>query len=545
MCTQRTSPSSSATSRPCVRTSILLAAALLMMSSSTWAGHPGFTAGDPEVSFADRPAVPVWAAQGWPSPVVAPDGGRMVPGFRDRSPFLPLIEFPVTSEIFAAGPDDTPTHSCFFVGDYARDTIVRHIVDANLNHSEGLLPVTYGQTWLAEDLDSDGHVELVLQRGDSGMGGNGYLDILSAPDWRLRTRIVLPGMKVYFHPVAIDVDGDSGVEIFLTPSSLSGDARAMLIDYDPVAQSFYILSDITAPSGTGGPTAAADFDHDGRMEFLTGSSSGYHVFELSANVLVDRGVIGLAERGAWATAVRPVPDGTPHAILGYSSFDAGYRYYLMRPAGDNTFTVAQVFQEMTGYAGLHSSFASDPDRDGMDEFVVSLYPTARFYEWDAALDVYREFWSLDQTVEGTVLCWGDCDLDKDHVGEWCFVNHMNVFRAYEDQGASTVVCDAASDVRPDVLTAWPNPFGDGTRLLLRAPDRARSSHAAASAGDARCQVVDLLDPQGRCLRTWTLGWGIEMAWDGCDRFGRPVAAGVYCLRPRGMADGGLRLVRIE
>ena len=483
---------------------------------------------------ADAPdeVVPLWTAQGW-QPVLTSPGGMVPPAQEPswRTPFFALIEFPVTSEVFVAGPDDSPTLTRFYVGNYPQNDIVRHWVDTQMNHTEEPLATTYGVTWLAADLDLDGREELVLQRGDSGMGGNGCLDILSAPQWVLRTRITLPGMKVVFNAVAVDVDDDHALEIYLTPSDLGGNARAMLVDYDNASGSFVIRSNIVAPASTGGPTAAADFDGDGRMEFLTGSSGGYHVYEYVAGALVDRGLVGLAEPCAWATALRPFPGAQPHAILGYSSFTSGYRYYLMRPTGDNTFTVAQIFQEMTGYAGLHSSFAVDHDHDGLDEFVVSLYPIARFYDWDRATNAFVQIWTLDQTVSGTMLRWGRSDLDRDGVAEWCCVNHNNVFRAYEDQGVSSAIAEAT---RPDIgagVIAAPNPFTTETRLLLAAPG-----------ADAR--AVSVLDAEGRALRTWALAGGAALAWDGRDRQGRPLSAGVYYLRVEG-ASRTQRVVRLE
>jgi len=508
---------------------------------------PGDAAGV-AVAFDARPTVPVWAAHGG-APGVPParmpgsgeaDGtsGRATQAYEGgstllaRIPFIPLVEFSVTSECFAVGPDHAATHTDIYTGNYPQNTVTQHTVDVDLNHTERPLPVTYGQSWLAVDLDGDGFEEMVLQRGDSGMGGDGYLDILSAPDWVLRTRIVLPGMKVMFHPVALDVDGDPEIELYLTPSSLGGAAQAMIVDYSPVTSSFYTRSNIAAPAGTGGPTAAADFDDDGRVEFVTGSSGGYHVFEFISGALVDRGAIGLAEGGMWATALRPVPGRTPHAILGYSSFADGYRYHLMRPSGDNTFVLAEVFQAMTGYAGLHSSFALDADCDGVDEFVVSLYPIARFYEWEHTSDAFRELWSLDQTVAGTMLRWGKSDIDRDGVAEWCCVNHNNLFRAYEDQGIPSAI---GEEVRPSAVASVvvaPNPFRLGTRVQLLG-------------GSPEARPVSLWDAGGRLMCRWVLSGEAPLAWDGRDRFGRPLPAGAYYLRVEGAGNRAQRIVRIE
>jgi len=481
---------------------------------------------------ADAPGVPVWAAA-YAAPVVGggPAPGAAVTGDDARVQYDALVEFSVTSEVFCAGPDDSPTLSYFYTGNYPGNTVTQHVVDTNLQHSESPLPISYGQSWLAVDLDRDGNPELILQRGD---GTNGFLDIVSAPTWTLRAHIVLAGMNVYFYPVAIDVDADPYLELYLTPSSLGGTARAMLVDYDPGTGGFAISSNLSAPSGTGGATAAGDFDGDGRVEFITGSSGGYNLFECVAGALVNRGAVGQNYPGIWATALRPLPGGQLHALLGHSSFNNGYRYQLLRPNGDNTFEVVQVFQEVTGYAGIHPSYGLDADADGLDEFVMNLYPMARIYAWDPGLGSFQNIWSWNQTQTGTLLQWGRSDVDRDGVAEWCCVNHNNLFRAYEDQDLSPgAVAEADGRDGSARLAAAPSTFVTSTRLLLRTRE----------AGSAR--PVELCDATGRILRRWMLVAGTPLAWDGRDARGAPVPAGAYFLRPAGTREGACRLIRLR
>jgi hypothetical protein len=396
--------------------------------------------------------------------------------------------------------------------------------------------------WLCADLDRDGNDELVLQRGDSGMGGNGYLDIHSMPDWSPRAHIVLPGMKVVFNPVAIDADGDADLELYLTPSSLGGSGRVMLVDYDRPTGQFQVTDDLTAPAGTYGVTAAADFDEDGRIEFITGNGTGYGLFEYDPNAgpagLQYRGNISGSLPGQHASTVRPLPDHAPHVLLGHSSFTNGYRYALMRATGDNTFTVTHVFQESTGYAGIQPSFGCDADLDGMDEIIMEMHPLSKVFDWDIASQSFQQVWAWDETSGlGTFVYWTTTDLDWDGVPECTSGNHMNVVHAFEDADASTAAVDGAPLVVAPRLSASPNPASGPVRITWR----------ATTETDAPRQI-DLIDVQGRLVRSWTLQshapGASGLAWDGRDTQGRSVPAGIYALQAHGETRcPALRLVR--
>ncbi|MBM3317678.1 MAG: hypothetical protein FJY75_07480 [Candidatus Eisenbacteria bacterium] len=467
----------------------------------------------------------------------------------DRADYETLVEFGASGAYFSVHADDFFSVTHIYVEDYPRNGVTRHTIDAGLNRTETLLPIAYGLPWIAADLDGDGHIELVLQRGDPGMGGDGYLDIHSAPDWALRARITLPGMKLVFFPVAIDVDDDSDLEIFLAPGSLSGTARAMLVDYDRPADLFVVRADIAAPAGTYGHTAAGDFDGDGRVEFITGNNTGYGLFEfdpaVGAGGLFYRGQVGDPYPGSHAIALRPLPCGTLHALLGHSSFTHGYRYQLLRPTGDNTFAVAHVFHEYHGYAGHQPSYGLDADGDGLDEIVMEFHPYARIYEWDPGSQQFQVAWSWDQTSEvGTLVAWADTDLDRDGVREWCSADHLNVIRAFEDQDAAAgLVC----------LDPRAGGSGPGRLQLLPAPNPASGPVRIAwhgGPGGVSPAALDLYDAEGRLQRRWRApagGWpapGIE--WDGRGARGEPLPAGAYWLEARsGALNERVRLVRLR
>jgi predicted outer membrane repeat protein len=106
-------------------------------------------------------------------------------------------------------------------------------------------------------------------------------------------------------------------------------------------------------------------------------------------------------------------------------------------------------------------------------------------------------------------------------------------------GPAAVTAHAAGGVR---LSCRPNPFAGSTRITYRLAD----ATGARETGRAALMICDVA---GRCLRTLPLdrrtdGWaGVD--WDGCDRGGRPVPAGVYYVRlDAGGAKRSLRLVRL-
>ncbi len=100
----------------------------------------------------------------------------------------------------------------------------------------------------------------------------------------------------------------------------------------------------------------------------------------------------------------------------------------------------------------------------------------------------------------------------------------------------------AGAARTIALRAAPNPAAGTMRLTLR---RAVVSHHAGGDG------VRLFDVSGRLVRELDLAAGAadaaetSVAWDGADRDGRPMPAGLYFARARwGGREASLRLVRV-
>lgn len=363
----------------------------------------------------------------------------------------PVLELGLSGECAGIHSDDQLAITEIYVGDAPNNRIIRHTVDANLNHTWDPLSVAYGVVWLAEDLDLDGDIELVVQRGD---GGNGYLDVLSAPDWSLRERFVMPGMKVEMNPVAVNMDADSYLELYVTPLTLGGTGRAQLIKYNHLTGGFDRIADIPVPAYTGGPPAVGDFDSDGRIEFISGhfTPTGlgeYGLFEYDGLSLNYVGPVGVPydANTQYAAAARPKPGGVLHALLGYSGLS--YRYQLLEPTGDNTFNLVAEFTDSTGWSGAPPCAAMDINCDGLDEMIVHFYPTPDpALKWNETLGTSDTVCRWPHGSFGTFVRFHSTDLNQDGIRELSTVNTDNLLRAF--QGA----CAVCTSSPPGMLAWW-------------------------------------------------------------------------------------------
>ncbi|HUU44568.1 MAG TPA: hypothetical protein VM118_02445, partial [Acidobacteriota bacterium] len=322
-------------------------------------------------SIADQwvePYIPLWALT-QEAPVVGPEGP--VAGFTSSASTdcPPSLEISLVAGSIAIRFDEERHVTELY--DYSGDGFTtRYDIDSNLAYSTISIPTGYVGIKLAVDLDQDGDVELVSQYFE-------HLLIHSSPDGTVLAEFVWPGLNVEMNPVAVNVDDDPQLEIYVTPVSLGLDARVVLIDYNPVTDSYEKIVDMEPPYGAIGYPAVGDFDRDGRMEFISGTFDyGYRLYEWQESTLVYIGLVGdsLRHMNYNATACRPKPGGVLHALLGHSDWEYGFHYQLLAPVGDNTFHVARVFQEITGFTGVHPCWAADTDCDGLDELVTTFYP---------------------------------------------------------------------------------------------------------------------------------------------------------------------------
>ncbi|HUU45305.1 MAG TPA: hypothetical protein VM118_06190 [Acidobacteriota bacterium] len=369
----------------------------------------------------DAGVIPIWALhQDAPATTVRNPGASLLsPGSSDCPP---IVDFFVTNDHLGIHYDEQRSVTEIYTLDPSISGVIRHNLDSMLNRTPDTIFVNMGIVWIAEDLDSDGNVELVTQYADA-------LRIYSAPDWTLRAEFFWPGMNVVMYAGVVGLDADSDLEVYATPNSLGGTGRAVIIDYDSLTGTFVKIADISTPNGAAGQSAVGDFDEDGRVEFIWGNNTfGYELYEWQGTVLSHIGLVGdsIDAMAYSAVACRPKPGGSLFALLGYSGSDLpwSYAYYLLRAIGDNLFEIDHVFAESTPYMGIHPSQAGDVDCDALDELVMTFNPAFRAWGWSEEQSDFVEVCTWDRATFGTLSDWYVLDLDRNSSPEWGAVSHL-------------------------------------------------------------------------------------------------------------------------
>lgn len=343
-------------------------------------------------------------------------------------------------EGFCSYPDASLQKTYIYCGEYQYDRIVQYVVHADLTCTVDKLPLTYGRPLLCADLDVDGVMELIVQRGS---GSNGIIDIYSIPkdpqsSWTLRGHVILPGMKVVCHPVAVNVDSDAALELWMNPCNMMCTfSQVLIIQFNPLSNLFEVTDSLWTAEGTHGPSAVGDVDNDGYVEFIVGSWSGYRIFEYTEAGLVDCGTLGKPMAGTCAIVVRPQPSNHPLVLLGYQTFNAtyGFSYYLLKATGNNVFTKEYEFSVWNGgWTGDPLSCALDADQDGLEEIALNFYPKMIVFDWDQEEGSFVQTHSWDMQW-GTFMSLVETDVNWNGMSEWCVQDHKKVLRVFEYQGA--------------------------------------------------------------------------------------------------------------
>lgn len=346
-----------------------------------------------------------------------------------------ITSFPVTSSHSAQKSDSASRLTEVYVGDYLGNRILCHMIDSSAQVLTDSLPLTYGLPLIAADFDLDGNLDLLIQRGDAGFGGNGYLDIQSKPTWALRHRFVLPGYKVEMHPILVELDGDIYPEVLCNPNSF-GNGVIVVIDYNSVTGDFEIVSTLSAPSGVIGKPAAADFDNDGRMEVIWGSVDGYRLYEASGISLVDVGMIDPGHNNHCAVVCRPRTQGVIQALLGHGELGPdSFLYRLIHFTDNNQFTVDTVFSSCPGWSGVPLCSASDFDCDGRDELAMKFgCSETAVLEWNVTELNYQVMCSWRYSDYTGMVDLNPADVTWDGNPEWLAVSPPTggyIFRIFQ------------------------------------------------------------------------------------------------------------------
>jgi hypothetical protein len=283
----------------------------------------------------------------------------------------------------------------------------------------------YGIPWAIGDIDGNGKSDLVIQSGDPGLGGNGYLRIYESPDAFsypsvLKSEITLPGRKVEYRAKIVDTDSDGKKEVLLSANSLSfGDLRI----YEWETGSLQLKW--TAPQITGITLtkAVADFDGDNQIEIGTvelGTASVY-VYESTGNdTYVLRQSWPLAYSGDAVDATNPDGGNSEFAVgLNYDIGGGRTQYkWIFYKETNNTFNQwwETSFSSNMWYSNPRHA-TGDYDKDGFDEVVVDDHPVLKILKYvDGQMQVT---WT---STEPDPIYLTSCDMRNDNFMNFAVVN---------------------------------------------------------------------------------------------------------------------------
>ncbi|MBI2633525.1 MAG: VCBS repeat-containing protein, partial [Parcubacteria group bacterium] len=310
----------------------------------------------------------------------------------------------------------------------------------------------YGIVYYAGDINNNGLIDIVIQTGDIGFGGNGYLQVweqetpTSLPTRKI-DQLTFPERKVLFFAQYVDLNQDGRQEILLSRNGFFvGDIS--IYEWDTNANKL-ILKWSYGPTNELDKKAVGDFDNDGVLEFAFGDP-GWIDFggrsSLDANTAKNRhkeiipGVYTIQSYSnesslptntignARIHIFKYINDTTYQEIWDY---DCGWKVSTTGPSfsldydGDSTqefvssfsvfhnandrFTFLligykndayQVLYDIgdpsTKFIGLTIGIANDFDQDGQDEIIASTQPYTRVYDFEygegSGSWFYTELW---------------------------------------------------------------------------------------------------------------------------------------------------------
>ena len=279
----------------------------------------------------------------------------------------------------------------------------------------------YGLPWCLEDINNDGYQDFITQTGDSGLSGNGYLDIYYGPSFDDKQRFTFPGMKTVMYPRVYDIDGNGWKDILFTPSYHIGEGGYVIwAEYDEgigkvkIIQQMYFYQNEPC-----GGIAIADFDEDGRIEFVIGSMEKFYLFEVNGKEFRYIGTIATnKEHGYYAKEVDFSGNGNYQLMIGYSRAYPNYGFYyeLYSSTNDNLFNYEGMIHIYGPYGTCSYIGSADTDNDGKEEIFLNLCPYGVLVE--ETEQGLRSTYHFHQINTGTVMAYYSYDINRDGQLDW-------------------------------------------------------------------------------------------------------------------------------
>jgi hypothetical protein len=399
----------------------------------------------------------------------------------------------------------------------------------------------YLAIWDDGDFDSDGLYDVVTD-GDYFIG----IMIFESPDsfsyptqevWR--DTVGQPAVT----PISVyDIDQDGLPEIVKV-----GANGIDFVIYESIGDNFYdkiyedTIQGINTPLSTLG---FADFDDDGKIEFVLGNLSdgvgaAYWLYESPADNTYEFIHLGSVPtkniKDCFSVADADGDGKLEFVVKGFTPLDARTHAFIFEAIGDNTYEIIKSFNLAGGdYYGGYSE-AGDVDGDSVPEivlesasyvYIIKAAGNDSFYIWD----------TLPGHASGSNV--RIFDIDGNGLAE-IIISGNNETRIYEyDPGG---IEETALRLLPDALRleVYPNPFKEKITIRYIIQNVGQCFSPANSELEG-LPYICIYDVSGRLVKQFdyqTLKLSDQITWKGDDENGRTVAQGVYFLQMENLTSG--------
>lgn len=314
--------------------------------------------------------------------------------------------------------DSVARMTAIYAADFQANNYVKFEIDSALSSSQSVLPIPDGFPRGIADLDADGSLEFVDFKGSAS--GIGVLRIYDMATWSVRDSFVV-ATNVVPATFMANTDSDPYVEIFLTIGDFASE-HVQMLKYNFLSSGFEFVASADGILEGAGQVAGADFDNDGRFEYVRAGLNSYRVYEWTGTEFVSAPEVPLMGFGNHMVACHPFPDGVTYLLMGLSATQGPFEFRLMKAVADNTFEAVYSFFDTTGWSGGTPCYAADVDCDGLDELFLIPAPHKRAWEWDVASGQFAQSCSYDSVAPNGLYYWYSTDMDFDTRLEWTAIS---------------------------------------------------------------------------------------------------------------------------